>query len=560
MRLLGWILVGLVVIRVGAWVLVGAGHVSGVVAGVLADVLMDVVVFVAWTVAALAALGLLVALAHGAAELHDRRSRKQGAAPRARPVAASPRPAPEQAAPATSPMPVTGHPVAGPVVEQPVLGRLEYLTETGGLLDDHDPGGSDRDPGPVIGTALPALPYDEFDPGRSDEDPRPLVPQIWSAPPPSPVSEDAPIINWSHVPPAVPASQNSTTTPTSIPQALPAAPTPALLVLACRGVQIGDDNEQFNTYTYKLQNPAVDFAEVLGRSAVRDALSRLIMDPKNDELRTKAAEALCAGKWTSRKEELLDLGPLGRRSPHSEVTRGLKAMQGFITVRNCQGVQTGNSCYQRNDFIYVCSRATVNASSLLKSHPEVTSSLIDAVVMPSQKEWKEPGEKLNSAVRAALNSPESLDAIPNRSINVSPRSAGILRDRDGVSIGDRCHAADFKAVMVKLRDPRNLPKCVVKESGRLMDRMSAQLRRQASARREPPSPPSAPSAPSGPSRPSAPSAYAAHPIAPDKPRRSVTSASDLDGLRPSHLPRSPNRRPEPPSGPESPSSGRGFGR
>jgi hypothetical protein len=55
-RLLGWILVGLAVIRVGAWVLAGAGHVSEVMAGVLADALMDVAVFVAWTVAALVAL------------------------------------------------------------------------------------------------------------------------------------------------------------------------------------------------------------------------------------------------------------------------------------------------------------------------------------------------------------------------------------------------------------------------------------------------------------------------------------------------------------------------
>ncbi|NEA68651.1 RIP homotypic interaction motif-containing protein [Streptomyces sp. SID12488] len=549
------LLVGLAVIRVGAWVLAGAGHVSEVAAGVLADALMNVVVFVAWTVAALAALGLLAALAHGVVELHDRRSRKQWAARRVRPVAVPLRPAPEEAAPATPPMPAASDPVAVPVVEQPVLGRLAYPPAVGDRLDDRDPGGSDRDDEPLIETALPTLPYDDPVFGGSDRDDEPLietalpallyddpvfggtgegprcsVPEVWSAMPPNPVSEDAPIIDGNHVPPALPASQNPTPplAPTSIPQAPPVT---ALLVLACRGVQIGDDNEQFNTYTYTLQDPTVDFAKVLRRPTVRDALNRLIMDPKNDELRTKAAEALCAGKWTLREKELLDLGPLGRRSPHSDVTRDLKAMQGFITVRNCQGVQTGKSCYQQNDFIYACRRATVSASSLLKSHPEVTSSLIDAVVMPSQKEWKEPGEKLNAAVRAALNSPESLDAIPDRSIKVSPRSAGVLRDRDGVSIGYGCHAADFKAVMVELRDPRNLPKCVVKESGRLMDHMAAQLRRQASARREPPSPP----------------------------RRSVTSAPDLDGLLPPPSSGSPNRGMKPPSDPESPSSGRGIG-
>ncbi|WP_406346932.1 RIP homotypic interaction motif-containing protein [Streptomyces sp. NBC_00648] len=522
-------------------------------------------VFVAWTVAAPAALGLLAALARGAAELRDRHSRKQRAARRVCLVAVPPRSALKGAAPATSRMPTASDPVAGPVVEQPVLGRLEYPTEIGELLDDRDPGGSDEDPGsgldsllltwpndepvfggsdenpgsgldsllltwpndePVFGgsdenpgsgldSLLLTWPNDEPVFGGSDENPGSHVPQDLSATPPSPCSEDAPIINESRVPLAVPASQDPTTTPApmSTPQVLPASPVPALLVLACRGVQIGDENEQFNTYTYKLQNPTVDFAEVLGRPAVRDALSRLIMDPKNDELRIKAAEALSAGEWTGGKEELLDLGPLGRRSPHSDVTRDLKAMQGFITVRNCQGVQTGNTCHQWNYFIYACRRATVNASSLLKAHPEVTSALIDAVIMPSQKKWKEPGEKLNATVRAALNSPESLDAIPDRSINVSPQSAGVVRDRDGVSIGDRCHAADSKAVMVELRDPSNLYKCVLKESRHLMVHMATQLRRQDSA-----------------------------------------STSALDVNR-----RSPNRRLEPPSGPERPSSGRGIG-
>ncbi|MDX3498392.1 hypothetical protein PV735_37755 [Streptomyces turgidiscabies] len=567
---------------------------SEVAAGVLADALMDVVVFVAWTVAALVTLGLLVALAHGAAELHDRRSRKQWAARRVHPVAAPLRPTPEEAAPATLPMPAASDPVAGSVVEQPVLGRLAYLTDIGERLDDRDPGasdcddepvigaalpplpyddpvfgGSDCDDEPVIGTALPSLPYDDPVFGGSGEGPTPLIPEFRAVMPPSPVSEDAPIINGNHVPPAVPASQNSIPPPTLAPTSTPQAPAvPALLVLACRGVQIGDDNEQFNTYTYTLQDPTVDFAKVLRRPAVRDALNRLIMDPENDGLRTKAAKALCAGEWTLREKELLDLGPLGRRSPHSDVTRGLKAMQGYITVRNCQGVQTGDSCYQRNDFIYACRRANVSASALLKSHPEVTRSLIDAVVMPSQKGWKEPGEKLNAAVHAALNSPRSLDAIPDRSVHVSPRSAGVVRDRDGVSVGYGCHAADFKAVMVELRNPHNLPKCVVKESRRLMDHVTAQLRRQDSVRRKPPSPPSeppeppapsAPSIPPRPSRPSAPSAHAPCPIVPDKPRRRFTSPPDQDRLLPPPPARSPSRRMKLPSGPESPSSGRGIG-
>ncbi|MFJ3665944.1 RIP homotypic interaction motif-containing protein [Streptomyces sp. NPDC090106] len=579
-RFLGWILVGLVVYRVGAWVLAGAGHAFGAVGGVLVDVGMDVVVFAAWTAAVVAALTLFGALVRGIAELRDRRSRKRWATRQTRPVAVSPCPAPEEVAPApaSTPAPPYGDPGAEPADDLPVLGRPAYLHEVSELLDDLAARRPDGDDEPVFESGLMELPDEAPGFGESDRDAPPVIewsPRAWrydgfghdgsgedgvglgapiahrASPPLNTVSEDSPIFDWLSGPVVVPerSSLDGGSVPTS----------PALLVLACRGVQIGDDNAQFNTYTYELQDPTVDFAEVLRRPAVSDALTRLIMDPENTDLRAQAIKALCAGEWRFVKRELLDLGPTGRESPTVDVARELDAVPGFITVHGCQGVQLGNRSRQRNDFVYVCRRATVDTFSLLESHPEVANCLIDAVVSRSRNEWKEAGRTLNTALRAALNSPNSLDAIPDRSFTVRSRSAGVVRDRDGVSIGERCSTVDVKAVVVGHSRRDRLTKSVLSGSERLRDRATAWIRRGS----EPPAPPAPPSAPSpsrppSPTTPFSPSAYEPPPASPPRVPRSVTSTRDGDGHWPLPPLPSPNRRPEPPSGPESPSSGRGL--
>ncbi|MGW0336805.1 RIP homotypic interaction motif-containing protein [Streptomyces sp. NPDC003011] len=327
-----------------------------------------------------------------------------------------------------------------------------------------------------------------------------------------------------------------------------------MLILGCRGVQIGDDNEQFNSYTYQLLYPAVDFSAVLRRPAVRDALRRLVKDPDNAGLRREAEDALGAGPWGSGRKEMLDLGPLGRASPSSAAGRDLKAAQGFVAVRNCQGVQTGNDCFQRNDFTYVCRRSTVDAHALLKSSSHVARSLVNVVINPP---GREAADDLNVAVKAALASRDTLAAIPDRSVTVTSRT-NVVRDRDGVSVGDRCHTTEFKALMVELGNPRNLPRSVVKESERL----------SRSAGRPDASDPSRTAVSSPAETPSGRPLHRSLPRGADSSRRrSHHPPLRWNGPKsPDETPTPPQVMPEPPSatlrspsGPESPSSGRGLG-
>ncbi|MFF3446319.1 RIP homotypic interaction motif-containing protein [Streptomyces sp. NPDC002667] len=240
---------------------------------------------------------------------------------------------------------------------------------------------------------------------------------------------------------------------------------PSLLILGCRGVQVGDDNQQFNSYTYRVMEPSVDFSDVLRRPPVRDALRRLISDPENEELQANAEKALCAGSWKRVSEpEILKLGPLGRASLDSGVGRDIRAMQGFVMLRRCEGVQVGNDCTQLNDFTYVCRRSTVSAHSLLKAFPKVASSLVEALVNPSETV---SAESLNTSVKAALASRDVLTAIPDRSTKVGPRT-NVVRDCDGVSIGNRSLTDEFKSISVELGKSANLPSSVLNESERLL--------------------------------------------------------------------------------------------
>ncbi|WP_345054587.1 RIP homotypic interaction motif-containing protein [Streptomyces rameus] len=248
-------------------------------------------------------------------------------------------------------------------------------------------------------------------------------------------------------------------------EVLTPAPQRRLLVLGCRGVQVGDGNTQFNTYTYQMQDPPVDFAVVLRLPAVRAALRRLILDPDNDVLRQEAEDALRAGPWYLLKKDTLDLGPLERNALSGAAAAELPEAEGFITVRNCQGVQLGDGCVQQNDFTYVCRRPTVNVHALLKEPSKVASSLVDAVINPPAPER---AESLNFAVKSALLSRDTVAAIPDRSLRL-PAGTNFVRDRDGVSIGNRCETHEFKALMVDLRKPEILDDSVANEFRYLND-------------------------------------------------------------------------------------------
>ncbi|MET8765662.1 RIP homotypic interaction motif-containing protein [Streptomyces sp. NPDC004658] len=257
-----------------------------------------------------------------------------------------------------------------------------------------------------------------------------------------------------------------------------------LLVIGCRGVQIGDSNTQFNTYTYRLQDPPLDFSDVLRTPAVRAVLRRLILDPDNDTLRQEAVAKLRAGPWHLVKKDTLDLGPLEPNPLSAAAAAELPDMEGFIAVRDSQGVQIGDGCVQQNDFTYVCRRPAVNVHALLKGSDKVAHSLVDAVVNPPARET---AESLNFAVKSALMSRDTVAAIPDRSRGL-PCGTNVVRDLDGVSIGSHGETHEFKALMVDLRKPEILDDSVADEYRHLTE---LARRYQPPAPREPGTPPDA---------------------------------------------------------------------
>ncbi|MEB8342598.1 RIP homotypic interaction motif-containing protein [Streptomyces endophyticus] len=472
MRLLGWLLVVFLAIRVGLWALSAVGDWSVALAGSLASfslgVLADVAVFGAYTLGTVVALGLGLTLVHGVIAFRDRRGRKGQAVRQARPEADIPphtparraAPAPANTAPTPSPPAESGNPHTPARRATPASANTAAAPADAGNAPDLSlrPYRRRRTSPPPRAVGL----------GRSDDHPQP---RPWSA------GTSAARLRPNPQAPAPSAPRSSTAVPG--PPGRPATPATdtaetaarTLLILGCRGVQAGNDNTQFNSYTYELQEPSIDFSAVLRKPEVREAFERLIMDPENEELRAAAEQALRAGRWG--RPEVLDLGPLDRASLASGTDRDLKTMQGFITIRNCQGVQLGDECFQFNDFLYVCRRSTVDTHALLKGSSKVAKSLTEAVV-PNPQSWG-TAESLNATVKAALLSHEAVAAIPDRSVRVS-RATNTVRDRDGVSIGSRCRTTEFKSLTVEVRKPSRMPDGVLSASKRLIRQRQKALR------------------------------------------------------------------------------------
>jgi hypothetical protein len=139
-----------------------------------------------------------------------------------------------------------------------------------------------------------------------------------------------------------------------------------------RGLQIGERNYQLNTYEYEVERPDIDFAAVLSRAEVREALKALSRDPSNADLQRTA-------------DRLLAQGPLFRREPQLDVQQnGMSSEQessifdAFIFVRRCAGVQIGDDATQKNRFLYVVA-PTLDARQLLADDPSARAAIINCV-------------------------------------------------------------------------------------------------------------------------------------------------------------------------------------
>ncbi|MFD5757732.1 RIP homotypic interaction motif-containing protein [Streptomyces sp. NPDC127044] len=197
--------------------------------------------------------------------------------------------------------------------------------------------------------------------------------------------------------------------PTRVEEKGTSAPLPTVLVIGCRAVQVGDHNWQFLHFRCELE-ARLDFAPVLRRPAVQQALEELALDPENGELRDRVMSQLCR-RWEFFGSKVLELrrvervkGPAGARiTPGGEVLDSLCEPEtgSIVVVRDCEGVQIGDHSRQTAEFAYVCQRPKLSETTLLREYPAVAGALVDMMIGRAEPG---PGDTLHREVELALRS------------------------------------------------------------------------------------------------------------------------------------------------------------
>lgn len=233
----------------------------------------------------------------------------------------------------------------------------------------------------------------------------------------------------------------------------------AVLIVGCRGVQVGDHNEQYNQYTYRLRTPHLDFAPVLRRPDVRERLAELALDPENHDKRAAVMEKLGARTWSVRRNAVelhaVRRGAESRRAPRAatappaaEVGEG----RSLVFIRHCRDVQVGQRLRQYNDFAYVCPRPRIDERQLLCERPGLRAALIDVVT--GRAAAATLTDEVHQALRAASFAP------PPR----PSQRPGTVRADDGVTVGRGSRALDVLRLTAELNG-RRLARDLKRETG-----------------------------------------------------------------------------------------------
>lgn len=223
-----------------------------------------------------------------------------------------------------------------------------------------------------------------------------------------------------------------------------------------RGLQIGEGNRQINTYEYEVERPNIDFAAVLNRAHVREALKALSHDPGNADLQRKA-------------DKLLAQGPLFRKKPELRVEEnGMSSEQesslfdAFSFIQNCTGVQIGNAVTQKNRFLYVVA-PTLDARQFLVDDPGVRAAIIDCVCS-TDKAGSEDVLRAELAVAleaAVLNSPD----IRTEGDQIQVPAYGVVTvvQRDGVQLDTGNDGQQENTASAVVVVPRSIVKSLQEE-------------------------------------------------------------------------------------------------
>ncbi|MFF3883534.1 RIP homotypic interaction motif-containing protein [Streptomyces sp. NPDC001914] len=194
---------------------------------------------------------------------------------------------------------------------------------------------------------------------------------------------------------------------------------------------MGKHNRQINVYTYRLEEPEVDFTELLEQEDVREALLKVIENPDDALLRRRAVNLLSGGRWRWHRQDVIELGSREPDEFTGEPVTDLYSIAGAgaVIISNCQDVQIGDHNVQRNKHLLVYRRSSVDTLELLRKTPKVAASLVDAVTSAQPEQAM---EKLRRELTAALDSqPCEPEFVAERIQPDEPRS---FVDEHGVSL------------------------------------------------------------------------------------------------------------------------------
>lgn len=211
----------------------------------------------------------------------------------------------------------------------------------------------------------------------------------------------------------------------------------SVVIVRCRGVQVGEGTRQVNVFEYRVEAPEVDFSALMKRPSMARALRHLAANPEDPDAVRDAERALGTGPL------------LFGRSSQQAVDQSLKSLDnpkkqqfwdfadGTIIVRRSQNVQIGSGGRQNNSFVYTIS-PHLDALALLAEEPRIVAAFVDVVRMQGKKA---PVAVLDRALQSTVT--RAVDAgardLSGRGVAYPrPHSGEVLRitGAHGASVGD----------------------------------------------------------------------------------------------------------------------------
>lgn len=227
-----------------------------------------------------------------------------------------------------------------------------------------------------------------------------------------------------------------------------------LIAKDVRGLQVGEQNYQLNTYRYEIEPNEVDLVQVFAQPEVQEALHRLAQDPNNPELEQAADQAL-RGKGANN-----GLGEVSVSIDKYESFSGQRGFLSFLFVSRSEGVQVGDNMRQENYFTYQVA-PSINAAHLLATDSNLRSQILEGIrAVHSAGAFS---DRLSDAVQGSWEAALGVQLDGNQGTILRPTAGKTLyaQNLDGVTVGwnvDQVNEVRSAMQIPRVRIPSDVPR------------------------------------------------------------------------------------------------------